>query len=151
MINARIKNPPRPGSQFVPFKDKQENIPKYLQIASNHAIFADHNNDYFKLAAIIVKKNNILSKGYCTTRKTHPIQAKLNPLVKGIHAEISAIINAKCDVSGSHMFIARRRKDNTLGNSKPCKFCMSLLIEAEISTITYVNGGYVTTEILPKK
>lgn len=108
--------------------------------------------------AVCVRDNTILSTGYngsmrggqnCIdvgecARKDIPSRTRYE-LCKAIHAEANAIINAKCDVSDSTMYIAgfdgECFRNNGILTEKthdkvfPCVMCFRLMTNAGISRI----------------
>ena len=107
-------------------------------IASKHSNFENRR----KMGAVIIKNNRILSIGYNTNQKTHPLYA--SGVRVSIHAEISAIIHAETDVEGASLFIYR----NNGAMSKPCPSCISAMIEAKIRRAYYTTGDEVGYNII---
>ncbi len=90
-------------------------------------------------ASIIVAGNRILSQGINLYR-THPIYKHYQPHVETIHAEAKALISAKIDISGLTLYSVRNY-NGVHANSKPCKSCMGLIIEAGISNVVFFENG----------
>lgn len=89
----------------------------------------------YRLGAVIVKGSRVLSVG-CNVLKSHPVHREYPPHVISIHAEHSAILKATTDVSGATVFVARLGGNKT---SKPCPFCLAVLVEAGIRDIVYFD------------
>ena len=100
----------------------------------------------FKLGAVIIKGNKILGIGENNPYKTHP---QSNTTYQYIHAELSAIINARANLTGASIYVYRAgRKDESPLISKPCSHCMELLKNAGIVKVFYsTNGGYAKFRI----
>lgn len=69
-------------------------------------------------------------------QKTHPRYAD-GKRSYSIHAEISALLKARCDVSGGTIFVYREDRNGQIRLAKPCPQCMKALIEAGIKRIYY--------------
>ena len=101
------------------------------------------------IGAVVVIGNYVVSEGY-NKRKTHPIQAKFNRKTKyfapspNIHAEIDALIRSRQhDLDGAEVFVYRDRVQDSLGNCRPCRSCMSALKNAGVKHIYYTsNDGF---------
>ena len=94
---------------------------------------ADTSQCHYKMGAIIVKGNRVLSVGV-NQIKTHPAIAKTyDDYCVSIHAELAALLRNKTDVTGATMYVAR----NGGKVSKPCKSCMVYIRMAGIKYIVY--------------
>lgn len=91
-----------------------------------------------RMVACLVRKRKIVSIGIAQ-KKTHPLQAKFCKNEKAIylHAEISAIVNAKQDVEGCDLYIMRVRPDGQRGLAKPCKGCARAIKHFGIRKVIY--------------
>jgi deoxycytidylate deaminase len=108
-----------------------------LAVAIGAASSSKH--EKFKVGAAIFRRNKLVSTGY-NKNKTHP--ASTHPYCR-IHAELAALINARQDVKGCDMFVARIRKDGETALAKPCKYCMALLLEYGIRVVSYTTNDGV--------
>ena len=104
----------------------------------------------FLVGATIALGSRIISTG-CCTQKTHPRNPKIkrNSLSTQTCAEVKAAFRAirklppekikKCTI-----YVARSRRDGTMGMAKPCSHCMSFLREIGIRDIYYTtNSGKI--------
>jgi deoxycytidylate deaminase len=114
----------------------------YLELAMK---IAANSQLKFKIGSIIVKKGNILSTGI-NVEKTHPLMRGYPKNVVSIHSEVKAIINARVDITGGTIYVARRRNDGTKGNSMPCDNCRALLLDSGIAHMVYCINGEVIKE-----
>ena len=90
----------------------------------------------FRLGAILVYKNNIVSIGM-NSYKTHPLMAARTEW-PFLHAEQHAIIRAGVDnCEGLDLYIARVLKNNDLALSKPCDVCTELIKDVGIKNVYY--------------
>ena len=94
----------------------------------------------FRLGAVLVHKNNIVSVG-TNSYKTHPLMSKRTAWPY-LHAEQHAIIRAGIDnCEGLDLYIARVLKNNTLALSKPCDVCAKLIQEVGIKRTFYCTDA----------
>ncbi len=98
------------------------------------------NANNFKFGSVIARGREILGVGSNDVLKTHP---KSTTIHGHIHAELSAILNARCDVSGTTLYVFRAGRKESPLLAKPCKSCQALLIKQGIRYVCYsVDGGY---------
>jgi deoxycytidylate deaminase len=94
----------------------------------------------FRLGAILVHKNNIISVG-TNSYKTHPLMAARTEWPY-LHAEQHAIIRAGVDnCEGLDLYIARVLKNNKLALSKPCNVCSKLIRDVGIKNVYYSTNA----------
>lgn len=97
----------------------------------------------FKHGCVIYDKNIVKSKG-CNTvmafnRKLHPRFQRFPR--SGIHAEASAILRARADLTGCSLLVLRINKHGLLLNSKPCSHCMMYIEYVGIKRVYYSCDG----------
>jgi tRNA(Arg) A34 adenosine deaminase TadA len=112
-----------------------------------HKIIERKENDdtckYHMGAVAISKTGHILSYGFNSYSKTHPLQYKHSCLSNDrhgriyLHAEISAIVKAKKEIDT--LIVTRMLKDNSFAIAKPCPICQSAIREAGIRKVYYTN------------
>jgi len=96
----------------------------------------------FRLGAVITNGKKILGIGHNDPFKTHP---RSNTPYKFIHAELAAIINARCDLSGASIYVYRRGYKGRPLLAKPCEHCMELIHRAGIKNVFFTtDGGYAS-------
>lgn len=99
----------------------------------------------FRFGSVIAKGRDILGVGSNDVVKTHPRSTTVHG---HIHAELSAILNARCDVSGSTLYVFRAGHKERPLLAKPCKHCQALLIKEKIRYVCFsTNGGYEKIEV----
>jgi deoxycytidylate deaminase len=102
-----------------------------------------------RLGAVIFKKNAVLSSNHNysmrSAKNLHPRFARW----KGsIHAEVAAILSARCDLSGASMFLLRINRKEELRMAMPCTQCMSYISFVGIKRVTYsTNDGFETINL----
>lgn len=115
---------------------------KFFEIAKAASKHSDH--PAHKLGAVIVKGNKIISVGF-NKNKTH---TKSNHAWKRLHAEISAILKAKQDLTGCSIYVYRETKNGDLGIAKPCSSCSAAIKETGIKKIYYTIQTGFTGELV---
>jgi deoxycytidylate deaminase len=111
-----------------------------------------------KVGCVVVMGHRIISSGHNSKTKSHAVQAKLDKQRFGcectglVHAEVDALLpllKRKDDFSRASVYVYREKKDGSLGLSRPCGSCMSLIKELGIKNIYFTNeGGYSHENIL---
>ena len=92
----------------------------------------------FRLGAILVDKNSILSVGN-NSYKTHPLMAYRTKW-PFLHAEQHAIIRRGLDnCEGHDLYVVRILKNLDYAISYPCKVCRQLISDVGIRNIFYIN------------
>ncbi len=96
----------------------------------------------YKLAAVIFKGSKIISVGYNSVKKTHPLIKLLSHRDDKLylHAEIHAILRAK-ECEGADLLVVRIRNDSEeFSMSKPCKMCERFIRRSGIRNVIYSDG-----------
>lgn len=91
--------------------------------------------------AIILFQNAPVVVGVNKDR-THPA-LKIHPYGKhnSLHAELDACIKlGKDDCSDYTMVVVKMRRDGTIGSSKPCEGCQSVLNQLNFKKVIYSNS-----------
>jgi deoxycytidylate deaminase len=98
-----------------------------------------HSLHQHKIGAVIYKNNKPISVGF-NKIKSHPKLANEDRFY-ALHAEMSAIINAKQDLTNCTIFVYREYKDGKPALAKPCDNCLSSIIESGIKKIFYSDSN----------
>lgn len=110
-----------------------------------------------KLGCVIVSKHRIVSSGFNSNSKCHPVQAQLDSQHFGcscigkLHAETTALLpllRQKVDLSKATLYVYRSHRDRSLAMARPCPRCMQLIRKAKISKIRYTTEDGYATEVL---
>ena len=92
----------------------------------------------FRLGAVIVEKNSILSVGN-NSYKTHPLMSYRTEW-PFLQAEQLAIIRRGLDnCEGHDLYVVRILKNLNYAISFPCKVCQQLISDVGIRNIFYIN------------
>jgi tRNA(Arg) A34 adenosine deaminase TadA len=115
----------------------------FMQKAIEIAKTAQGFNNKNKTGAIIVYKDRIIASG-SNSPKTHPLARTYSkhPEAIYLHAEIDAIIKASRSLTStefkhSSIYIARVRRDNTCGISKPCNGCTAAIAHFNFAIVGF--------------
>lgn len=104
----------------------------------------------YNIGAVIKKGGRLLSLGFnkCKTSAFMVTKFRYEQIDK-CHAEISTILRARGEIRGGKMYIARVKSSGNLGNSRPCRSCMSIIREAGIKQIVYtgVDGMWYVEKV----
>lgn len=121
-----------------------------VEIAKKESRKSDHHTH--KLGACIVKKKEVVSKGYNLLKKTHPSIKKYDEF-KTIHAEMHAMLRCsnKEKLVGATMVIYREHRNGDLALARSCAVCMRMMQEAGIKRILYTTReGWCLEELNEK-
>lgn len=128
----------------------------FFKAAKAMSILSDHN---FQIGCVIVDKHRIISSGFNSNTKGHPIQANLDKKmfkcesVGKLHAEARALIpllKSNIDLSRAIIYTYREHKDGTLAMARPCDRCLQLIKSAGIKRIRYTTNEGYSSEVLVK-
>ena len=103
------------------------------------------------MGAIVFRKKKIISAGYNIAYKPiHPseLPMRFRKFPTSVHAEVSALLAAKCNVRGASIIIVRINNKNKLLNSFPCPFCMMYLKHVGIRRVFYSTSRQEILELL---
>jgi deoxycytidylate deaminase len=94
----------------------------------------------FKHGCTIYNNKNILSIGHNIPHRVPSLSRfGYNNKKMYLHAESDAILKCnRSELKGSNLLVVRA-KHNKLCNSKPCQYCMALILEVEIGHVYYSN------------
>lgn len=109
-----------------------------------------------KIGAVIAKGRKVISTGFNTISKSHPLQAYYASCVGRkeaiyLHAEVAAIVASKAcvgDLEGCTMYVFRRGLDGNIRMSRPCRSCLKALKDFGICTIVYTSDVGIVKEYL---
>lgn len=98
----------------------------------------------FHFGALVFNGRDVISSGWCQS-KSHPAQARFMRFAKEykrnntfLHAEVHAIISARCDLSGYDMIVARWA-EGKVKTSHPCEACWQAMIVSNIRRVWYYD------------
>ena len=110
----------------------------YLSVAR---YFAQKSVARRKHGAVIVKAGRVIGTGYNKDRNS-PLYVSPEHIKTHCsrHAEIEAIKDARGDVSGAVIYVARVNNNGEDRNSKPCLRCDTVIKESNIKRVIYTRG-----------
>lgn len=125
--------------------------------AAAKAVSELSNHPVYKIGAIVVSKHKIISSGYNSDTKTHPLQKRYNKYrftEEGhhkCHAELSALlplIKNNVDLSNANIYVYREHKNHHLACARPCPSCMKLIRDCGIKKVFYsTENGYAREDL----
>jgi tRNA(Arg) A34 adenosine deaminase TadA len=118
---------------------QEESRGKFMKDFRQEALRESFKSNYkYQLGAILVKRGQIVGRGYNSVCYT----GNERPYLNGIHAEVAAINDTRArDRTGSTLYVARYRKCGTLGCAKPCDACEKVLRKLGIKSVWYSDYG----------
>lgn len=102
----------------------------FLRQAAKQAFYSNHHR--FRLGAIVVKSGRVLSQGINIPKKS----PNTPPYRESIHAEVSAIKNAK-NPDGATIYVARLSASDDMAVAKPCEYCVEHMLENGITRVVF--------------
>lgn len=124
-------------------------LPRPFTLAKRASTLAVH--EAFKVGAVIVQGNRIISLGWNDQHKTHPgIKRYGGNALQTLHAEAMAILRArhKANLKGAKMYVYRAIKDGTLANARPCATCQNIMKAFGINRMYYtIHNGWASETI----
>ena len=95
----------------------------------------------YRLGAVLVNNKKVFyGKNYMN--RTHPLGLYLLEsewVQVGVHAEMDALIAAKDNAEHSSLYVARVRRDGSLGSSRPCIRCRYLIRKAGVFVVHFTD------------
>ena len=95
-----------------------------------------HSNHRYQMGCAISVHGKAVSVGF-NFCKTHPQHTTAER--PSIHAEVSAVIHAQCNISGGTAWVYRETRNGKLAMAKPCERCQMILQEAGIKKVFYTT------------
>lgn len=94
-----------------------------------------------KHGAVIVKGGSVIGTGFNKDRN-HPdiVSPEHIKLHCSVHAEVDAIRDAKWNVKGAVLYVARVNAQGKDRNSKPCERCEIVIQETQIKKVIYTGS-----------
>lgn len=117
-----------------------------FRVAKSVSELSDH--PQHKLGCAVVNKHRVISTGFNSQTRYHPLQAKIDANRFGceckgcVHSETAALlplIRDGVDLSKAAIYIYREHKNGTLAMARPCPGCESLIRACGIKKIYYTT------------
>ena len=122
---------------------------KFIQLAVRTAYRSESK---FRLGAVLVKKNRVLSWGINKMDKSHPVQQEYSdvPFLTGLHAEIHSCIGLhQEDLEGSSIYVARLLKNGKTALALPCDGCQRFMKVCGVREAFYTDSQNSSFSRLP--
>lgn len=127
----------------------------FFRAAKSVSELSDHPKH--KVGAIVVLKHRVISSGFNSNVKTHPLQKRYNrhrfstDSPHKCHAELSALlplIKENKDLSNAIIYVYRQHKNEELACARPCRSCMELIKDVGIKKIFFTTeDGYAREDL----
>ena len=114
-------------------------LDKTIEVAYNSQGVGKHNN--VRIGAILINKKQVIASGI-NSYDTHTAMTRFHRF-PFTHAEARSVIRVgvyQNSCKDMTIFVARIKKDNSLGMSRPCSGCMQLLRYVGVKRIIYTTG-----------
>ena len=115
----------------------------YFDMAYKLALTSEYGK--FRLGALIVKKNRIVSMG-TNAKRSHPLQKKFSSrpdLEAWRHAEVHSLSLCRIeDAIDAKIYVGRVLANNEWASSKPCEGCTKALKHFGIKGAYYYDEGF---------
>jgi deoxycytidylate deaminase len=122
-------------------KTKQKIHERMLRVAATISDLSDVPR--YKFGSVLVFNKTVVSSGH-NSRKTHPLQHKLNKnreegkqMRSFVHAEINCLSKMREIPQNSILYISRVNADGKFMMARPCGACMNKIKKSGIKTIAY--------------
>jgi deoxycytidylate deaminase len=115
-----------------------------IRLATKHASKSSY---YFRLGAVIVKGNRVLSTGHNSISHCH-----VNDFKNSRHAEMDAILklikkqDGLSSLAGSTLYVSRITKTG-VGLAKPCIKCLNLARSVGVKEVIYTTDNNTTERL----
>jgi deoxycytidylate deaminase len=96
-----------------------------------------------RMGAALFSGSRLLSVGANLYGRSHPASVQAEGFTYSTHCEHIALLRRQWfDTSGRlTLFVARRRSDGTIGNSRPCVNCLRLCLLAGVTRVWFYEHG----------
>ena len=103
-----------------------------------------------RMGAALFSGSRLLSVGANLYGRSHPQSAQSEDFTRSTHAEHVALLRRQhYDIrSKLTLYVARKRSDGTIGNSRPCKNCITLCNVLGVGRVWFYEHG-IRKEITP--
>lgn len=107
------------------------------------ALLSDAPRVGLRMGASLFTGNRLLSVGANLYGRSHPASMKSKDFLCSTHCEHVALLRRQhYDVTSRlTLYVARRRSDGTIGNSRPCMNCLRLCQLAEVGRVWFYENG----------
>lgn len=133
-INYQLSQPIRKPYDAYDYVEEtlSNNDVSFLAATAKIALTSDYR---FRMAALIVKSGRVLGGD----TNVHRITPDTPPARMSTHAEIRVIKNTK-NTKGATLYVARLKARDEHGLARPCVWCMSTILEHDISRVVFTTN-----------
>ena len=122
-------------------RDRKEklNLNKLIDLSFNLIDAPDGPCKHF---TFIVRKNKILSIGWNSYSKTHPVSVKFGSAYKFRHSEVHAVSKfpgEPSELSRCKLYNTRVNRHGEVCMSRPCKYCLPMLVGLNFREVMFTN------------
>jgi len=112
----------------------------------------------FRMGAVVVQGNRILSVGYNNMQKSHPVMSRNSISVEQqnfikLHAEVSALLSLDNPSINNKtaIYVYRARRDGHQGLAKPCDVCIRFIQSMGVKKVYFSLDyqGYGEMDLVP--
>ena len=94
-----------------------------------------------RIGAVIYNKGSLISRGYNqpfrSVKSVHPFARRWKT---SLHAEVSAILNAKRDLKGCSITVVRLNRASEIKIGKPCSHCLDYIDYVGIKRVFFSDN-----------
>jgi tRNA(Arg) A34 adenosine deaminase TadA len=133
-INYQLTQPIRKPYDTYDYVEEtlSNNDTSFLAATAKIALTSDYR---FRMAALLVKSGRVLGGDTNLAR----ITPDTPPNRVSTHAEIRVLKNTK-NTKGATLYVARLKSKDEHGLARPCAWCMSAILEHEISRVVFTTN-----------
>ena len=121
---------------------KCNTVDRGFSVAFATAQLSDAPRAGLKMGAALYSGSRLLSVGANLYGRSHPASEQSNAFWRSTHCEHVALLKRQHydKPSGLTLYVARRRKDGSIGSSRPCKNCVDLCRLAGVSRVWFYDS-----------
>ena len=125
-------------------------VERGMSVAFAASELSDAPRPGLRMGAALFSCSRLLSVGANLYGRSHPQSAQSEDFTRSTHAEHVALLRRQhYDIrSKLTLYVARKRSDGTIGNSRPCKNCITLCNVLGVGRVWFYEHG-IRKEITP--
>ena len=129
---------------------RRDTVSRGFEIAFMAAELSDAPRTGLKMGSALYSGPRLLALGANLYGRSHPASDNTKEFQRSTHSEHVTLLKRKhYDITSRlTLYVARRRSDGTIGNSRPCVNCLKLCKLAGVTRVWFYEHG-VRKEITP--